>query len=294
VGRQILRRILALCLFGGLSLPGWADGAAVWKLSSPSNAVYIAGSLHLLRPGAALPSNFVAAYERAQSLVMELDMDDLDEEAMAKYTLANGLLEDQSLRDVVPPKVFARLEAEALKLGLPIVALERMEPWLAAISLTGLALQRLGFSPANGVEAQLTARARGDRKEILGLETPQQQLGLFDALSYPEQSRFLEITLGEFDDAGAQIAAIEQAWQSGDLRRLEKFMLDDYENQRALYDAIVYARNRQWLPRVIELLGRKQDYLVVVGALHLVGERGVIELLRQQGLRLERFEAPAR
>ena len=103
------------------------------------------------------------------------------------------------------------------------------------------------------------------------------------------QARLLELTLDENADLDAELANLGRAWRNGDAGGLEKLLLRDYREFPDLYESIVYRRNRAWVPQVEALLQGEEDVLVVVGALHLVGERGLIELLRRRGVRAERY-----
>ena len=141
----------------------------------------------------------------------------------------------------------------------------------------------LGFEPGLGVEEQLKARALADHKPIDGLERIEDQLGLFDALPPEEQARLLELTLEDSATSVRDIDALTRAWRRGDARALARLLLREYRHFPSLYEPLVYGRNRNWLPRLEALLQRDDDSLVVVGAMHLVGERGVVELLRQRG-----------
>lgn len=275
--------LLALGLLGGLT----AEAASpVWVLRGENNTVYLAGSIHLLRPDdAQLPEAFERAYADAEAVVMEIDLDDLDEAQIQRWMIERGTFpEGQTLRQVLGEARHRDLAAALAPLGLPVEAMQQLEPWTIALTLTQLQLIRLGFDPESGVENQLERRARGDRKEILGLETLEEQLGLLDELSYEEQVRFLELTVAELRDIGEQVDELLAAWRSGDIERLSSLLGEEYRKFPRLYEALVSARNARWMPRVEGLLRENRDYLVVVGALHLVGRDGLLELARRRGL----------
>jgi len=139
------------------------------------------------------------------------------------------------------------------------------------------------------VEGQLQARAASDRKPIDGLETPAQQFELFDGLPRIDQVELLELTLKELDGIGPRLDALEAAWRAGDLGRLEALLLTDYRQRPDLHQRLVVRRNAAWVDPVRGFLRRSEDTLVVVGLLHLLGEQGLIALLRKQGLKPERF-----
>jgi uncharacterized protein YbaP (TraB family) len=260
----------------------------MWMAEGTSNRVYLLGSVHLLRAqDHPLPQIIDQVYEEAETLYMELDMDDLDPLLMQSTINRLGMLDEEtSLRDVMGDDLYAEATARAAELELPLEILERTEPWLAAITVEQLALSRIGFNPSYGVEMHLLKKASGDGKEILGFESVEQQLAYLDGLSLDAQRDLLMQTL-------AESAAIEElmddlilAWRSGDIDYLERTLLEDVSGYPELYDTIVASRNRLWVDTIDALLEQREDYLVVVGALHLVGDDGVPQLLEQRGVRI--------
>ncbi len=245
--------------------------------------------MHLLRAGdATLPQGFDFAYRKSERLVMEIDVDDLDPAAAATFTAEHATYPaGPGLREALGDRVWQRARTEFDRIGLQLESLDRLEPWAAALvySMTGMA--QLGFEPALGVEEQLKSRAEADGKDIAGLETLEFQLGLFDALSTADQARLFELTLDETEGSAREIDQLTAAWRSGDGAALSRLLLREYRRFPTLYEALVYRRNRSWVPEIEALLRRDGDTLVVVGAMHLVGEQGLIALLRERGLRPE-------
>jgi uncharacterized protein YbaP (TraB family) len=164
--------------------------------------------------------------------------------------------------------------------------LNQFKPWLAAITLTQLHLVQLGFDPQSGIEQRMVTRAAADHKEILGLETMEEQLGILAGLSPKLQTEFLMQTLTEADQVETEMNSMLQAWRNGDTVALEKFLLDMKESPE-IYRALVSDRNRRWMTRLNSMLSERQDYLVIVGAMHLVGKDGVVELLKQRGFKIQ-------
>jgi hypothetical protein len=183
-------------------------------------------------------------------------------------------------------ELYAEAATLATGLEIPLEMLDRTEPWFAAITIEQLVLTRVGFNPAYGVEMHLLKKASADGKEILGFETVEQQLGYLDGLSLEAQRALLMQTLTESAAIGEIMDDLILAWRSGDIDYLEQTLLDDVSGYPELYDAIVADRNRLWVDTIDELLDDGEDYLVIVGALHLVGEDGVPRLLEQRGVRI--------
>src|SRR5690606_37033289 len=250
-----------------------ASAGPVWSIHRPGGGtVYLAGSVHVLDAARSrLPPAFDSAWRDAERVVMELDMDDLDPAAAASFLAAHATIGDgENLRTLLGAERFARVDAQARALGLSPDSVAQLEPWAVALALTQLQLVKLGLDPAQGVEQQLTERARAEGKPIAGLETIDEQLGVLDGLSYMDQARFLELTAGESDSMATELDGILTAWRRADTAALERLLLVEYERLPTLYGPLVTDRNRRWLPQIEALLARPDDTLVVVGTLHLV------------------------
>lgn len=269
-----------------------ADNAAhpvtLWMAEGAGNRVYLLGSVHLLREqDHPLPRVIDAVYDDAETLYMEIDMDDLDPLLMQATINDLGMLDEgTSLRDVMGEDLYAEAIARAAELELPLDMLDRTEPWLAAITVEQLVLARIGFNPLYGIEMHLLQKASRDNKEILGFESVEQQLAYLDGLSLDAQRELLMQTLTESAAIREIMDDLILAWRLGDIDYLEQTLLDDVSGYPELYETIVAGRNRLWVDTIEALLEQEEDYLVVVGALHLVGEDGVPQLLEQRGIKI--------
>jgi uncharacterized protein YbaP (TraB family) len=146
---------------------------------------------------------------------------------------------------------------------------------------------QLGFDSQAGVEQQLERRAQTDGKPTSGLETMSEQLGVFETLSPEEQARFLDLIVTEMHSVGSETQSVVSAWRVGDSARLAALLGDEYRSFPALYRTLVSDRNKRWVPQIEKLLKAKDNYFVVVGALHLVGDGGLLELMRRDGFKAE-------
>ena len=286
MGRRTRRWLLALGLLGSLTAHA---GSPIWALHGEHNTVYLAGSVHLLRANdAALPAAFERAYAGSRALVMELDLGKVDQLEAASWMIEHGTLpEGSSLRKAVGEERYRRLTAEAGRLGLPMETADRQTPWVIGLELLELQYMQLGFDPEQGVEQQLERRAQTDGKPTSGLETVTEQLGVFETLSPEDQARFLDLVVTEMRGVESETQSVVAAWRTGDARKLAALLGDEYKSFPTLYRTLVTDRNRRWLPQIEQLLKDKDNYLVVVGALHLVGEGGLLELMRKDGFPAE-------
>ena len=284
-------RLAALLLAVAALCAGPAADASernvLWTVRGEHNTVHLLGSIHVLRPGDVdLPRAALEAYADAEQLVMEIDLDDpavADPTALLGTMQRTALLpEGESLRSVMGDD-YAAIAGRVRESGLDLAVFDRFAPWFVATMLLQLELAQRGFQPELGIEQQLVDRAVRDGKPIEGLETAEQQFAVLAGLPLPEQKRFLLMTLGETDRLDEEIEDLLAAWRSGDADALEDMLSAAFEEFPELYRPLTEDRNRAWVERLEELLEDRDDYLVVVGALHLVGRHSVVDLLRQRG-----------
>ena len=288
---QFLRRGLARGLAGAvllatLAIPAHARGASsVWVMKGAKNTVYLAGSVHALpREQSELPPQLERAYNASRSVVMEVDLDDMDPLEAVQFVTSRGTLpEGETLGDVIGAAGYAKVSKLAATLEVPDAVISKLEPWAAAMVLTQFALMKTGYDPQLGIDMQLAGRARTDGKPVDGLETVIDQLGIFDGRSVDEQKKFLLESTDDAPKLSDDLHRLIIAWRAGDLKALEKELSKERQTAPGLYDELLGARNRKWLPKIEALLDRDQDVLVVVGALHFVGHDGLLELLTKAG-----------
>ena len=285
----MMRRIAACLsiLAANAAVAGDSDHAlTLWRSEGTSNSIYLLGSVHLLREeDHPLHSAIDAAYDDADVVVMELDMDDLDPaKAQAAFRRAGVLTDGTTLRDLMGEEPYAQAEKAAAAVDVPLDMLAQSEPWLAAITVELMALYRIGFNPLFGVEMTITNRATSDGKPIEGLETVDEQLAFLDGLPLEAQREMLLQTLTGSAALPESIDGTIEAWHHGDVQALERDLLSAIREQPALHAALLVDRNRRWAEAIAGWIGDDRDYLVVVGALHLVGDEGVPALLEDKGI----------
>lgn len=268
---------------------------SMWQVDGTNNRVYLLGSIHMLRESDhPIPSAIYDAYADAEVLIMELDMDDIDLVAEQALISELGLIQGGgTLRDLMGANLYAEAESLANELQIPLTLLANSEPWYAAITVEVMMLMRAGFSPMHGIEMHLSEIAARDNKEILGLETTRQQLELLDNLSLTTQREMLMQALTDSADLAHVMDDLIDAWRYGDVEFLEENLLADLEDFEELHQAIVVNRNIDWVGQIQALLDDEDDYLIVVGALHLVGDNGVPSLLANRGLEVRQLSQPA-
>jgi uncharacterized protein YbaP (TraB family) len=276
---------MLVCAF---ALPGRAAPAlhSLWELHGKHNTVYLLGSIHVLRPqDYPLAPAVLHAYGDAKALVMEIDLAatdaaDLQSEMLAGATLPDG----ESLPELLGPQRYARATALAHAVGVELATFDQFAPWFAAEAISQLQLMQLGFQAQSGVEMYFLDRARSDGKGITGLESVHDQIALFTGLSLDAQAEYLISSLEQAQELPREVADMVRAWQSGDTKWFETQLESELGRDPALYQSLLEARNRKWIPKIEALLNADQNYLVIVGTGHLVGRGSVLDLLRKDGV----------
>ena len=283
--------LLCVGLFtGGLEL--WAqEKSFLWKADSGKGSVYILGSIHLLKKEDAPFKTVVDdTFNRVKRLVFEIDILNQGPEKMQQLILQKGVnLDGKTLREKVSGETFQWATIWANELGLDIKMLTPFKPWMAGLTMMVMHLQKLGYDPNSGVDRQLAQRAKQANKPVSGLETPESQFDLLDRLPPDLQEMMLRQSLTEMDQIGQTVDAMARAWKNGDVAAAEKLFLESMKDYPEIQEKLIDERNRNWLPQIERLLKLEEDSLVVVGAAHLVGKNGVIELLKGRGYKLEQM-----
>jgi hypothetical protein len=279
---------------GALALHATATAdPAVWRMTGERGSeVTLLGSMHVLRPSDyPLPAAVDELIERADVIVMELDLDDIDAATQQRVILGAATLPQGTvLANVVDGDVYRLVQQTAGELGIDLKLLERFEPWFLAVTLLDQGMRKFGYQAERGIEQHVLGEAQRTSKEIVGLETLEFQIGIFDALPPSQQQAMLEQTLAELDEAETALSAMVEAWREGELESLSAELLDDFDEFPGLYDTLVTKRNAAWVPKLERMLMDGQRHLVVVGALHLVGRDNVISMLSARGHDVERVQ----
>jgi len=285
------RWLALLCAALGWPALSIAEPAA-WRVTGPNGSeIVLLGSMHLLRASDyPLPASVDRLIDRADTIVLEIDLDDIDPVAQQRLILDKALLpQGTELDDVLDADLYRTLDDAAAKAGLDLKLLARFEPWFLAISLLEVGMRKLGYEPERGLEQYVVGRAHAAGKKVEGLETIEFQIGIFDALPIESQQAMLVQTLMELDEAETTVAAMADAWRDGKLEDLSEELLGEFDEFPGLYDTLVTERNDAWVGSLENMLDDGRRYLVVVGALHLVGTHNVIELLKARGHAVDRL-----
>lgn len=286
------RTLLSLLLWLLLPLNAYAD-PAFYRISKGSEQHWLLGSIHAGKPSLyPLPDPVERAWQQSRALVMEVDMTHISQAQWQEMGAITRLVDGKTLKDHLPMDLYRRTLIAAGQNGLNESMLAPLRPWFAAITLTQAALERTGFRGEFGVDQHFAKRANDGGKPIVGLETLLEQLGYLASVG-DNQTLMLESTLDELPELEKGFTEVMAAWQNGDQATLINLLKEEMappKLQAWLEQTLLAERNRNWVKKWPDL---PNESFIVVGALHLYGEQGLLALLEQQGWRITSLTEPA-
>ncbi|MGE3277491.1 MAG: TraB/GumN family protein [Vicinamibacterales bacterium] len=289
-----MRRLIALVIVvAGLgtalaAAPG-EDRHFLWRVDAAgAPPTYLLGSLHVLTAGHyPLAAPIEDAFARSTVLIEEVDLAELDDPAQALLLASRALLPaDRTLQASVSGATWAKVVRHVEATGLPLAAVQRMKPWMAALALTSPALAAAGYDQSNGVDRYFFDKATGAGMTRRALETVAYQVDRMDGLPPAVQDALLASAMDDIDTQVKNVDRMATAWTHGDTGALESLLLDSVDETPEVYQRLLVERNRNWVEPVARCLRERTACFVVVGAAHLVGPDSVVRLLRDRGYRV--------
>lgn len=279
-----MTRIFLLFSLLLLSCTVSADG--VWKVSKGKQHFYLAGSVHMLSAqDYPLPAEYLLALQQSETLVLETDLEQLSSPSGIQQMIAlNSYPSGENLLQHLSAPLAKQLADYCRVHKIPLEQITRFKPAFAAIMLTTTQLQAQGAN-APGVDAFLQDEAKKSGKKLAGLETMQQHLDVITELNNSGAETLIKSTMDDLKDSSEDFDAMRKAWRSGDLAQLDDLYLDDLKNYPAIYQTLIVKRNNAWIKQLVAE-PKTKPFFVVVGALHLAGDQGLIEQLTQQGYQI--------
>ena len=258
----------------------------LWKVEGITNKVYLLGSVHVLsKTNYPLPAPIEAAFKEVQVAAFEADFDELMQSQM-KLLAKSQLPEGQSLKDQLSEGTYKEFMKYADKSGLPEVMLSRFKPPMAAVTLLSVELMKMGLLPEFGVDQHFYKLATENKKKTEALETVDFQIDLLTSFSKEEGEQMVKSMIKEMDNVQKSIGDMVKAWETGDAAGLDKLLNDSMDDSPAVLKRLLTDRSEDWVSKIQEMIKGGKNVMVIVGAGHLVGEKGVVELLKKKGLKV--------
>lgn len=257
----------------------------LWKVKGEKNNLYLMGSMHLLPASAyPLPDIIEQVYRLSDIIVFETDMAAVaDEETQISLLNAGMYPEGQNLMNALHTSVLVPYAEAVQDLNLPVSMLNRYRPWLAALTIEMSVYAKYQFKAELGVDRHFYEKAVAAEKEIIALETVESQSKLFTEMNDETAQNYLALTLDNLDEIDYDPRELYEVWADGDDGDMEDFIEPVQEDHPRLYNKFIRGRNEKWLPKILELLKADKNVFVVVGAMHIPGDHGLLQLLENAG-----------
>ncbi len=268
------------------------DNSLLWEISGASlvESSYLFGTIHMINSeDYFLPSGTLSAIDASEKLVFEIDMADMENPLKLMPLLQKAFMKgDTTLKDLMTGEDYNLVKDHFDEMGLPLFLLERIKPMFLTVFASGdFDPTQLQSGQIKSYEMEFAQMARTGGKETDGLETVEFQISVFDDIPYKEQAAMLVEGIKSSDIEDDMFRELIALYKSQDLEALYGLMKED-DSIMDYEDALLNKRNLNWIP-IMEQMMKEQRTFFAVGAGHLAGQKGVINLLRNAGYKVEAY-----
>jgi uncharacterized protein len=265
----------------------------LWEVKSATNTVYLFGTIHIGKKDFyPLPDAVEKALASSKKVVVEADISKTD--GLADISKLIMYEAPDTLERKIPSALFARLKTQLTKFKIPVDGVKPMKPFMIGALLSVNEFTRLGYDMNFGVDAYLIASANKQMKPILELESQLGQIELLTNMPPLLQETFLEnaLTALEAGTIADQMSGVVTAWQTGDVKLMQDVVATGNKNAKRIseFDEILlYNRHPAMVKKIEGFLLDNQPHFVAVGSLHLLGPKGLVELLAAKGFKIRQL-----
>ncbi len=272
----------------------------MWEVENGRNKVFLLGSIHVMPEDAyPLDEQIETAYESSDILVVELDPANIDQQIMNELVINKGLYPaETSLKNEIPEELYISVTSKFQEMGMGEEQFGSFRPWLVAISLGIGALQKLDIEAGAGIDVHFLDKAHEKQQTILDLETPTAQMEALSSMRDSTQIAYLQYMIDDYDNINKTFMEMLEAWQTGDADKLNqsyRIKLKDMEAEfpgiSEYYKKLLPDRDKMMVEKIKDFLENEEShtYFIIVGAFHLVGEDGMLQLLEDNGYETKQF-----
>jgi uncharacterized protein YbaP (TraB family) len=258
----------------------------LWEVASSTTTVYALGSIHLMKQEMyPLNPTIENAFDKSAFLVVEVNSLNVDPAKMQQIMLKGMYQGDKTLKDDLSDETFSMLKTHLEKMNIPMANLVKFKPGMIVMTLANIQLMKLGFSPEYGIDMYFLKKAQG-KIPILELETMDEQMELLlgDSLN---DDLILKNSILEWEQTKETMDTVISLWNDGNADQMANLIIKEplQENPELLpvYQKFFFDRNKKMTNKIKGFLATEQIYFVVVGSGHLIGENGIISLLKKAG-----------
>jgi uncharacterized protein YbaP (TraB family) len=283
--------IFIQCLFTLLFSVSSQAESSIWQVSNGTNTVYLGGTFHMLKPSDyPLPKEFEQVYKKVNWLVFETDIAQIESpDFQKKFIKAMRLPSGEILADQISPLAYSSLIRYAAKNDIDTGRLQHFRPQMIGILISVQELKKFGLT-AQGVDSFMADKARSDGKMVTKLESIDEQIHYIATMSEGNESELILQTLEDLKSLDRDLTIMRNAWRTGNSQDLFetgiKPMMEDYPQ---VYRSLLVERNNNWLPKIERLIKQPEEKFILVGALHLIGEDGLLEQLKSRGYQVQQY-----
>ncbi len=257
-----------------------------FTVKGKTNTVYLMGSIHVGKSSFyPFPERIEKAFSDTNNIVLEFNPNSKENAEKIRDVSSYAYLKDnQTLKDVLSKDLYSALETNLSNYNLPMDKIARLKPWMAASSLEMLKMMSLGYVADSGTEKYFLEKAKD--KKILELESFEEQMKIFDSI---DGNLYLTMTLLSLSSMEKRLDNLIKSWKKQDLKTLEEITMEgsDDPHQKDYFDQLYFNRNLTMTEKIKSYLGQDENYFVIVGSGHLVGEKGILALLKKAGYNAE-------
>lgn len=258
----------------------------LWEVEHNGNTVHLVGSMHIADDSFyPLRAEFEEAFAEADYLGVEVDVSKAAEEEQQQLVLSIGMYQDgTTLKDHISAESYAKLGEILKQFGLEANAFDTFKPWVVESTLATLKSMNAGYEGSAGIDLYFIQKAVERKMPVIELESFESQLSMFDGFSKELQEKNLKATLDNFDVIEDGVDQMANMWKTGNDDELLAFT-ESFSEDPEYVQAMLIDRNIDMVDKIEGYLksDKKEEYFIVVGAAHYLGEHGIVTLLEEKG-----------
>ena len=288
--KSCLNVISALLVFIGISANA---ETSLYEITKGDQKIYLGGTIHLLRNSDyPLPPEFEQAFDKSQILVLETDLNksnspEFGQQFAQTFMYSGG----KNLAQDLEPKLWKELQKYADKKQFPLGQMSMFKAVFVSLAMSVAEMQKQGYGAGQGVDMYFFQKASLANKPVQELESVEDVLGHMQALVDLDANQVIKSTLKDLSKVDKVMDKSLGFWRAGKLEQLDKELASDMRKEAPeMYQHLLVDRNNAWLPKIEAMFATPETELVLVGALHLSGNHGLIKSLQERGYNIKPYQ----
>ncbi|QCX40623.1 TraB/GumN family protein [Aureibaculum algae] len=276
--KQIVTIIALLC-FLMTTVQAQEKSSLLWKIEGDNiQTSYFFGTIHMMpQNDFSMPQKVKDAFESSDEIYLELDMD--SPEMMQEMMKEMMIGEQDLLSNHVDSTEYKLLDAYLKEnVGMGFAQFNKFKP----LYMSSTIMSSFMGKQVASYEMTFIGMAKAAKKELKGLETVNDQMSVFDSIPYEDQLDELVEMLDDPEETKELYGKMVAKYKSENIDSLYNFTLTSFDNDEKMIDALLLNRNKNWVKKIPEI-SKEKKVIYAVGAGHLGGKKGVIQLLKDEG-----------